>query len=357
MKTIFLGFNIANSSVSDYFLELSKQLSEEFQIVILSNKFDKDKFKISSNIEVVNWPEGNPATLESYILLYQKIKEYNPDTLISVFGAVNPFLILGYALGVKNRIAWCRSISKQFKVKPWRLKRKKYIYDFATIMYANSYSTKKDLIENYGVEESKIAVYYNAVKMYSLKQSSVQQKKLVYAGRMSYSKGIDTLLDSMPLILVKFPQTQLILIGGILEGNEIQIYKEKCKKLLIEENVLFVGNKSKQYVLQEFCNAYLTIVPSLVEAFGFVVIESFSVKTPVVGSNTSGIAEIIRNKEDGLLFEPGDSRDLAVKIIYLLENEPLRNDLSINCFERFKEHFELEGSIGRLKDEIIRMNN
>lgn len=355
MRTIILGFNIANSSVSDFFLELSNQLSGEFKIIIISNSFKEENFFISPQIEIFHWPSGTPTNYKNLVFLYRKLKEYNPITMISVFGAVNPFLILGCLFNVKNRIAWCRSISKQFEVKKWKLKRKKYIYELASVIYANSHSTKKDLVENYGINEIKIEVFYNAVKDYKIQKPEVQKNKLVYVGRMSPSKRVDVLLKAMPAVLLHFPDVELKLIGGVLEGEEILRYKKICQNLRIQKNVFFVGNKSKQNVLEEFATSYLTIVPSIVEAFGFVVIESFSVSTPVIGSRTSGIAEIIRDGIDGFLFKSQDEGELANNIITLLENENLRNAFSENCYQRFQENFELNKAINELKQKFIQL--
>ena len=66
-----------------------------------------------------------------------------------------------------------------------------------------------------------------------------------------------------------------------------------------------MGNRSREYVLDQFSTAYCTMVPSFFEAFGYVVIESFSIHTPVIGSDSTGISEIIRNNIDGLLFKAG----------------------------------------------------
>jgi len=104
--------------------------------------------------------------------------------------------------------------------------------------------------------------------------------------------------------------------------------------------------------LEEFSGAYLAVVPSLVEAFGFVVIESFSVKTPVIGSRTSGIAEIVRDGRDGLLFEPGNSLDLAAKVVKVFKDPALRKNFSENCYQRFLNKFEVNKATGKLASHI-----
>ena len=123
---------------------------------------------------------------------------------------------------------------------------------------------------------------------------------------------------------------------------------------MLEKNISFVGNKPKEYVLNAFSNAYCSIVPSFFEAFGYVVIESFSVHTPVIGSNTTGIAEIIEDEVNGLLFEPGNFRELASKILILKGKPELRERLSENAFKFFLEKYELNKVVANcVKQKIL----
>jgi len=64
------------------------------------------------------------------------------------------------------------------------------------------------------------------------------------------------------------------------------------------------------------------------------------VGVPVIGSNTGGIAEIVRDGVDGFLFPPGDHDALAARMITLLEDESLRAQMAASARRRFLEHFE-----------------
>ncbi|QED37744.1 glycosyltransferase family 4 protein [Antarcticibacterium arcticum] len=348
MRTIFLSFTIAESSVSDYFSELSNRLAAEFQVIIITDGKKVRPEGISSKIKIFKWPSKRPTNWSDLRFLIQMVKRYRPEIMLSVFGSVNMFLIVGFLLGVKTRIAWSRTISAQFASKKSLQMRKKYVYKLATHIFANSKATKLDLVQNFGVPEIKIEVVYNAVKQPLDRTNNIIKNKIVYVGRMHPSKGVLTLLQAMPLVISKFPDVNLVLVGGELEGKEIKDLKAKAEVLEIGKSISFLGNRPKICVLEEFSEAYCTVVPSLVEAFGFVVIESFSVKTPVVGSNTSGIAEIVRDGKDGFLFEPGNSEDLAFNLIKLLGNPELRKNFSEGCYQRFLEEFEIKKSTQKL---------
>lgn len=355
MKTIFLSYSIGNSSVTDFFVELSNKLSKEYKVIIITDYIKDHSFYISPEITIYQWPSSRPTEVKDFIFLSKKVRKYRPETMISIFGAVNLFLLVGYLFGVKRRIVWRRSISTQFEPRKKLQLRKKYFYRLATTIVANSKATKQDLVENFGVNESKIEIVYNAVRDYEIPNTGGGSNNILYVGRMHPSKGVETLLEAMPAILSQFPDIQLVLLGGYLKGIEIQKYEKISKILRIEKNVSFLGNQPKQRVLEELSSAYVAVVPSIIEAFGFVVIESFSVKTPVIGSNTSGIAEIIRKEKDGFLFETRNAADLSKKIISLFNNREMRQTLSSNCYKRFRDDFEIKSAVDRLYFKLKEM--
>jgi glycosyltransferase involved in cell wall biosynthesis len=348
MKSIFLSFAISDSSVTEYFIELANQLSKEYRVVVITDSVSAHPFAISKDIQLFTLPSGKPGKLSDFPFLAKKIAEYRPETMIAIFGNVNLFLLAGFFCRVRNRIAWCRSISIAFEKRRFLQYRKRLIYKLATKIFANSNATKKDLIENFGVNPNKIDVFYNAVSAAAFPGVTVRREKIVFVGRLHPSKGIDILFDALPLILEHFPHTKLAMVGGHLEGNVIKKYRRKAEELGIDANVEFLGIRPKNEVLRELASAYVSVVPSLAEAFGFVVIESFSVGTPVIGSDNTGIAEIIRHGQDGFLFETANAADLAQKTISLLGNQALRTLFSVNCHERFLHHFELRKEVGDL---------
>ena len=154
----------------------------------------------------------------------------------------------------------------------------------------------------------------------------------------------------MSIVIPDYPTLKLHIIGDDTSGDVADKLKIQVKNLKLEEHIIFRGNKSRDEVLEEFSASWFSVLPSRVEAFGYVVIESFSVGTPVLGSDTTGIAEIIRDKKDGFLFKVENFHDLADKMNTLLKEPELRNNMSVNCKKRFQDMFELSGSVKRLKE-------
>ncbi len=347
---VFLAYSISKASVSDYFTSLAIHLSHTHTVVVFTDT--REVHEDLEAITIYKWPSKRPTQWKDFKFLHQRIRKYQPEIMISVFGAVNMFLIGGFVHNVKHRIAWRRTLVDQLNPSRFSLFRKRFIYKMATEIYANSKATKTDIEQHFNVPSSKVRVVYNAVKDYRVESKKVHPYRLVYAGRLHKSKGIDTLLEALPAVVKLYKDVELLVLGGSLTGNAIKKYQQKVEDIAIKGNVRFLGNQPKDKVLEIFANAQITIVPSLVEAFGFVVIESFSVGTPVIGSNTTGIAEIIRHGQDGVLFEPNSPEDLSQKIIDILSSPIQRILYSKNCYKRFKNTFEVESATKALAKEL-----
>lgn len=347
-KSIFLAFSISNSSVTEYFLELANELSKTRSVYIFTDKLLEHPFDVSPEITFYSWPSPRPNKPQDFIFLMRRIRKHRPDTMLSMFGNVNIFLLTGFLMRVPKRIAWCHSISTAFEKSRAMEIRKAAVFRLATKLVANSDATKQDLIKNFSVNPNKIAVVYNAVRANPIPDVAVDPDKIVFVGRLHPSKGIDTLIDALAILVSEFPKLNLTIIGGHLGGNVIKKYQQQVTGLAVERNVTFLGNCEKQRVLEEFANAYVSVIPSTAEGFGLVIIESFSVKTPVIGANNSAIREIIRHEHDGLLFTTRDSADLASKLRFLLQNPDLRDIYSKQCYERFSENFELTSAVANL---------
>lgn len=88
----------------------------------------------------------------------------------------------------------------------------------------------------------------------------------------------------------------------------------------------------------------ITLVTSVVEAFGRVAAESQACGTPVVSFNTGGLAEVVLNEVGGLSVEKGDTEGLVVALQRMIENDDLRRQMGKQGVRYVVENFE-EGLI------------
>lgn len=185
----------------------------------------------------------------------------------------------------------------------------------------------KNLVDNiFGSQKSELIpngydpeVFYPEVidKEKFLKQFGITKpyKNIIsFAGKFTKEKGIDTLLKALKLY--ENDDTITILAGDGELFNEMVELKNK----LGINNVVFIKNQPHNILRQLYNVANISIVPSRKEAFGLVVIEALACKTPVIGTNTGGIKDII-NERVGRLIEVDDYIKLAENVKYLLDNE------------------------------------
>lgn len=150
------------------------------------------------------------------------------------------------------------------------------------------------------------------------KEKEVAKKNsIVYFGRLSKEKGLITLINAAKLLMQKEKGLDIKIIG---EG----LLKEKLKeKVKVEEinNVRFLGYLEKEALYQEVHESIAAVLPSeWYENSPMSVLEAFLMGMPVIGARIGGIPELVKDNETGLTFEPGNSKDLASKIEYMVNN-------------------------------------
>ena len=143
---------------------------------------------------------------------------------------------------------------------------------------------------------------------------------LLYFGRLSYVKGVKTLLKAAKKnqhIPIKIAGT-----GPILK--ELKCYTEAHKI----KNVSFVGFQKGNDLFELIAGARATIVPSeWFENFPLSVIESLAMGRPVIGANIGGIPEQVINRQTGFIFESGNTKQLLTAISKLWELPKEKHEL------------------------------
>jgi len=109
------------------------------------------------------------------------------------------------------------------------------------------------------------------------------------------------------------------------------------------ENIKYVnfGEINDENFLAKVYNlADVFVIPSLEEAFGQTCLEAMMCGVPVIGFNTGGIADMIKDYETGLMAKKGDVNDLADKIYKMLTDRSLKNMLATNARKYAVENFQ-----------------
>src|SRR5699024_5854453 len=197
---------------------------------------------------------------------------------------------------------------------------------------AISKSVKKKYMQL--IDNKNIVRIYNGIDIdqYNDIENKVFERQntiLTLAGRIVPEKGHEEVVYALKeLIKSGLTKVKVRFIGG--EGEEAFILhiKHLIKKLGLEDYVEFSGYRNDMYNV--WAETDIALVCSKAEAFGRVTVEAMMAGSLVIGADTEGTAEIIRDKY-GLIYEQGNYVSLAKKIKYALKHkEEMKNVTSIS---------------------------
>jgi glycogen(starch) synthase len=131
---------------------------------------------------------------------------------------------------------------------------------------------------------------------------------LVYTGRVEWEKGVQTILAALPALRDDHPRLRLVVAG---RGSYLPSLQAQANDLGLGDAAHFLGWVSEGDLRGLVAAADLAIAPSLYEPFGLVALEAAALGTPVVVSDTGGLAEFAADGERALTFRPGDPDSLV----------------------------------------------
>jgi glycosyltransferase involved in cell wall biosynthesis len=140
---------------------------------------------------------------------------------------------------------------------------------------------------------------------------------LAFAGRLTAQKALEVALEA----LARVEDVSLLIAG---EGDRRGPLEAKAAELGLGSRVRFLGAVPRDRIVELFRAADATVLSSSWENFPHTVVESLAAGTPVLATATGGVAEVVRDGENGLLVPSGDPEALAVAIRRYMGDDGLR---------------------------------
>lgn len=154
------------------------------------------------------------------------------------------------------------------------------------------------------------------------------------AARFAAEKGVEILLDALPIILQKYPKAQVLFAGTYQNVMGEQAYSDRLMPRIREYEIkghwTFLGNLDPVEMAAYYPNLDVLTVPSLnsTEAFGLVQIEAMINGVPCVPSALPGVRQPVTMHGMGRVARIGDPQDLAACILEVLDHpEKYRSDV------------------------------
>ena len=202
---------------------------------------------------------------------------------------------------------------------------KKVYRHFDTVICCSRFL--KERLDSLPELKGKTVAIHNFVNVGGRDSAYLKKDYVLYFGRFSKEKGVDTLLN----VCRELPEIQFVFAGsGPLEGRIDGI-----------PHVQNVGFKQGEELERLIGEALLSVCPSeWYENCPFSVIESQMLGTPVIGADIGGIPEIIDDGVTGELFKSGDMQDLKQKLLALWNDRELLSQYSANCSKKVFDSIE-----------------
>ncbi len=237
---------------------------------------------------------------------------------------------------------------KKLKIKfyphnPLNIKRQLEEYEISNYILVPSEFAGKSYIE-YGLPKEKIIkIPYGVTDLFFKEYPRKKKEEIIIVGTIGIVKGTHYLLEAYRRLKGKDKRLRLHLIG---------FFREDMKEIIRKNSDLidFIGVIKKKDLPEYFSNVDIFIQPSLQEGFSILILEAMASGLPVIVSTNTGVNEIIKNGEDGLIVPICDSQAIYDKLKFLIENENMRISIGENARKKAKLY-----TWERYADEYIRI--
>ncbi|MES2823532.1 MAG: glycosyltransferase family 4 protein [Pseudomonadota bacterium] len=287
--------------------------------------------------------------------ILQLIKESNYTVVHFMHTGKEPYEALNAIVSEKvsvKKIYSCHSILKyEQKIRPSRIidiQYESYILEHVDIIHVLNNSSRDWLLECYPeLVDRSIVIIGNGISRVpdlSHKFQPNEDPVVLCITRWSQGKGIEHLLDAIPMVLSEIPNTKFLLFGKKTESWEynlseyINLIDNRCRKLDDAIKVYgWVGEKEKKML---YSYADICVVPSELEYFPYSVLEPMAYGKPVVCSDISPHNEILGDQLKSTRYENANSVSMANVIKNLIVNQKLARNIGYEGLKRAREIFD-----------------
>lgn len=182
--------------------------------------------------------------------------------------------------------------------------------------------TKNTVVQNYGVDERKIEIVYNAVEPILNREAvkirkGITDKIVTFLGRVTMQKGPEYFIEAAHEVLKKMDNVRFVMAGS---GELLDRMIHRVAELRIGEKFHFTGFLKGDMVREMFELSDVYVMPSVSEPFGISPLEAMRSNVPVIISRQSGVSEILKNV---IKIDFWDVHAMADAIYAILNHEGL----------------------------------
>jgi glycosyltransferase involved in cell wall biosynthesis len=179
--------------------------------------------------------------------------------------------------------------------------------------------------------------------------AKVDPPRILYAGNLVASKGVDLLLRAAAQLKRRGVNFELKILGQGPARNSLETL---AHELGVDGQVIWSPFVAQALMPREYGTSTVTVLPTLgqAEGLGLTLVEALLAGSAVVGTAAGGIPEVVLHEQTGLIARAGDAVDLADQLQRLLSDTLLRARLAGTGKEHVLRTYSPDSAIGRFLD-------
>jgi len=162
--------------------------------------------------------------------------------------------------------------------------------------------------------------------------------------RLSWAKALEVLVETTAELVKRLPKVRCVIVGdGSLRGEVEQCVKD----LGMQDYVLMTGTRMD---VPELLSAFdVFVLSSRTEGLPVSLLEAMAAGRPIASTRVGGIPEVVTDRKEALLVEPGDPHALADAIVEIVSDPRLAAELARNAEERVGAEYSIAATVRKLE--------
>jgi glycosyltransferase involved in cell wall biosynthesis len=240
-------------------------------------------------------------------------------------------------------------------VRPDDLRRK--LEEAAAVITVSDFNLTH-LRATFGAAAARVRRIYNGLELerFRYAEPRVRPRRVVAVGRMVEKKGFEVLLEAAALLSARGVDFNVDLIGG---GELEERLRRRIDELGVGRRVRMLGLRPQAEIARAMSEAAVFAAPCVVGRDGnrdglpTTLLEAMALGTPCVSTDVTGIPEVVRDGETGLLVPQNDAAALAAALERLLGDPSLRVTLAARARRRIEEDFDARRNSARVRQILL----
>ena len=321
MKVTFVTSTLTSGGAERVISLLANNFAErgyEVEMIALTS-ISPDYYTLDPKVKFIHADKNSKGGLSGELWWFRKhIKKERPDVVIAFMEAVYEF-VLTALLGTGIPV-----ISSERK-DPATLGPMRKFLRWLLLPTAKAHVVQTKQIKKYYSKriQRRTQIIYNPVNERVFQVKEERLKRIVSVGRLYPQKNQKMMIEAFAKVAEDFPEWSLTIFGdGFLRKN----LESLVEGLKVKDRVSLPGRNEN--VIEEVAKSEVFCLSSDYEGMSNAMIEALCVGTPVISTRVSGTDELIRNEENGLLVDIGDTDGLVKAFERLLGDKALREKLA-----------------------------